>query len=146
MSAFKSQVRPSPQVIYRSDDKSLKFTGALLGETDIYDERRATITRVRLFRTEGGSLIWSWDRRPTGCDTADENLERAAAEVIKATEGGFSEGRLVDGPRPADDVVADAWQCRPAENNRLLEASTRVWHQAGKVDPGIAAALHQEVI
>ena len=38
-----------------------------------------------------------------------------------------------------------AWEKRPRENARLVEASTRAFHAAAKMDAGVAAALYEEV-
>src|SRR6185503_12641686 len=110
---------PAQQIIFRTDAKPLRFTGVLLGAHTILDEENGeSDTRVRLFRTEKGSLIWAWDRIEHGYDDPDpEQIQRSDAAVISATET----------PRTAAEIAAEAWTRRPTANGRLAEASIRVW-------------------
>ena len=132
-----SPVSPAPQVIFRTDGKPLRFTGVLLGARTILDEEEGeSDTRVRLFRTEKGSLVWAWDRIEHGYDDPEpENIQRSDAFVISATEP----------PRSPAEVAAEAWDRRPTANGRLAEASIRVWHDAAGFDPSIADVLYIEV-
>ena len=128
---------PTQHVIFRTDGKPLRFTGVVLGSHTILDEDRGeSDTRVRLFRTEKGSLIWAWDRIEHGYDDPDpEQIQRSDALVISATEN----------PRSPAEVAAEAWDRRPTANGRLAQASIRVWHDAAQFDPGIAAVLYTDV-
>src|SRR6185295_15878758 len=130
---------PAQQIIFRTDAKPLRFTGVLLGAHTILDEENGeSDTRVRLFRTEKGSLVWAWDRIEHGYlpdEPEPENIQRADALVISATEGS----------RPATEVAAEAWDRRPTGNGRLAQASVRVWHDAARLDSAIAAVLYTDV-
>ncbi len=136
---YSSTSSPAQQIIFRTDAKPLRFTGLLLGSRTIFDEDNGeSDTRVRLFRTEKGSLIWAWDRIEHGYlpDEPDaEQIQRADALVISATEG----------TRSATEVAAEAWDRRPTGNGRLAEASVRAWHDAARVDTAIAAVLYTDV-
>ena len=73
------------QVIFRIGNKPLRFTGALLGESSICDEDDTGLfTRVRLFKSEGGSLIWAWDLSESD-EPTDEEL--AAREGVAGRTG-----------------------------------------------------------
>src|SRR5215510_3362300 len=74
----------STHVIFRIGNKPLRFRGQLLGESSICDEDdTGDYTRVRLFKTDGGSLIWAWDL--SECEEpTDEELQRADALVVDA--------------------------------------------------------------
>ncbi|MEO8450968.1 MAG: hypothetical protein ABI647_14320 [Gemmatimonadota bacterium] len=139
MSSKYSAASPSQHIIFLSDAKPLRFAGVLLAATSILDEDNGeSDTRVRLFRTEKGSLIWAWDRIEHGYlpdEPEPENIQRSDALVISATEGS----------RPATDVVAEAWDRRPTGNRRLAEASVRVWHDAARRDNAIAQGLYTDV-
>src|SRR5439155_12565823 len=65
-----------------------RFTGVLLGARTILDEDRGeSDTRVRLFRTEKGSLVWAWVRIEHGyLDPEPEQIQRSDAVVLSATE------------------------------------------------------------
>jgi len=128
---------PAQHVIFRTDAKPLRFVGVLLGARTILDEENGeSDTRVRLFRTEKGSLVWAWDRIEHGYDDPEpENIQRSDALVISATEGA----------RPATEVAAEAWERRPTGNGRLAEASVRVWHDAAGCDSAISEALYTDV-
>lgn len=132
-----STASPSQHIIFRTDAKPLRFTGVLLGAHTILDEDNGeSDTRVRLFRTERGSMIWAWDRIEHGYDDPDpENIQRSDALVVSATET----------PRPATEVAAEAWSRRPTANGRLAEASVRVWHDAARLDNSIADVLYTDV-
>ena len=109
----------------------------LLGARTILDEDNGeSDTRVRLYRTEKGSLVWAWDRIEHGYlpdEPEPEQIQRADPLVISATEGS----------RPA----AEAWTRRPTGNGRLAEASVRVWLTAAMarktvtLPPSIASAV-----
>ena len=43
------------------------------------------------------------------------------------------------------ELAQIAWEKRPRENARLVEASTRTFHAAAKTDDSVAAALYEEV-
>ena len=141
----------STHVIFRIGNKPLRFRGLLLGESSICDEDDTGFyTRVRLFKTEGGSLIWAWDL--SECEEpTDEELERADALVVDANASHNlpNPENLKDASvlRPATplELVQIAWEKRPRENARLIEASTRVFHAAAKLDEAVAAALYEEV-
>ena len=139
MSSQYSTVSPAQHIIFRTDDKPLRFAGVLLAATTILDEDNGeSDTRVRLFRTDKGSLIWAWDRVKHGYlpdEPEPENIQRSDALVISATEA----------PRPATEVAAEAWDRRPTGNRRLAEASVRVWHDAARRDNAIAQVLYTDV-
>lgn len=137
MSRHSSTASLAQHIIFRTDAKPLRFTGVLLAAHTILDEDNGeSDTRVRLFRTEKGSLIWAWDRIEHGYDEPEpENIQRSDALVISATEN----------PRPAAEVAAEAWTRRPTGNGRLAEASVRVWHDAARFDNAIAEALYLDV-
>src|SRR5262249_34850929 len=72
----------STKVIFRIGNKPLRFKGVLLGESSICDEDdTGCYTRVRLFKSEGGSLIWAWDLSESD-EPTDEELMRADALVV----------------------------------------------------------------
>jgi hypothetical protein len=141
----------STHVIFRIGNKPLRFKGLLLGESSICDEDdTGSYTRVRLFKTEGGSLIWAWDL--SECDApTDEELERADALVVDANASHHLpdpenlNGALVLRSATPFELVQIAWEKRPRENARLAEASTRAFHAAAKMDDAVAAALYEEV-
>ena len=137
MSRHYSTAAPAQHIIFRTDGKPLRFTGVLLGAHTILDEENGeSDTRVRLFRTEKGSLGWAWDRIEHGYDDPEpENIQRSDALVISATEK----------PRPAIEVAAEAWDRRPTANGRLAEASVRAWHDAARLDEAIAKVLYVDV-
>jgi hypothetical protein len=121
-------------VIFRLSNKPLRFNGCLLGESSICDEDDTGLyTRVRFFKTEGGSFVWAWDL--SECEEPeDEELQRADAVAIRAGEG----------TSPVE-LAQVAWDKRPRENARLTEASTRAFHAAARRDGAVAAALYEEV-
>ncbi len=129
----------SQHIIFRTDAKPLRFTGVRLGEHTILDEEDGeSDTRVRLFKTEKGSLIWAWDRVDHGYlpdEPEPENIQRSDALVISATEP----------PRSPAEVAAEAWERRPTHNGRLSLASVRVWHDAARRDRAIGDVLYVEV-
>lgn len=132
----------SVHVIFRIGNKPLRFRGLLLGESSICDEDdTGCYTRVRLFKTEGGSLIWAWDLSESD-EPTDEELQRADALVIDAN----ASHNLPNAEKatPAE-LVQIAWEKRPRENARLVEASTRAFHAAARMDDAVAAALYEEV-
>jgi hypothetical protein len=124
-------------VVFRTEGKPLRFTGVLLGSRTILDEEHGeSDTRVRLFRTEKGSLIWAWDRIEHGYDDPEpEQIQRSDAVVISAT----------DGSRTVAQLAAEAWERRPTSNSRLADASIRAWHDAARFDEGIANVLYIDV-
>lgn len=127
-------------VIFRTEGKPLRFAGVQVGEHIIFDEDEGEWdTRVRLFRTEKGSLIWAWDRVEHGYlpdeDVDAEQIQRADALVISAT----------DPVRTPAEVAAEGWERRPISNARLADASIRTWHQAARYDEGIAGVLYTDV-
>ena len=141
----------SVQVIFRIGNKPLRFTGALLGESSICDEDDTGLfTRVRLFKSEGGSLIWAWDLSESD-EPTDEELERADALVIDATGSHHlsnpenAGGTVVPRSATPAELAQIAWERRPRENARLIEASTRAFHAAAKADTAVATALYEEV-
>src|SRR5262245_42542455 len=116
-------------VIFRLSNKPLRFTGRLLGESSICDEDDTGLyTRVRLFKSEGGSFVWAWDLAECE-EPEEEELQRADALVIKAGEG----------PGSPTELAQLAWDKRPRENARLSEASTRAFHAAARRDNAVAA-------
>ena len=141
----------SPQIIFRLGNKPFRFHGQLLGESSICDDDDTGLyTRVRLFKTEGGSLIWAWDL--SECEEpTDEELERADALVVDANashqllDQENSKGNFVLRSATPVELVHIAWEKRPRENARLVEASTRAFHAAAKMDDAVAAALYEEV-
>lgn len=137
MSGRYSTVSPTQHVIFRTDAKPLRFTGVLMAAHTILDEEHGeSDTRVRLFKTEKGSLIWAWDRIEHGYDDPEpDNIQRSDALVVSATEN----------PRSAGDVAAEAWERRPTHNGRLAEASVRVWHDAARRDTAIGGVLYIDV-
>jgi hypothetical protein len=137
MSHARSAGSPTQHVIFRTEGKPLRFTGVLLGSRTILDEEHGeSDTRVRLFRTEKGSLVWAWDRIEHGYDDPDpEQIQRSDALVVSAT----------DHPRSPAEVATEAWERRPTSNSRLADASIRVWHDAAQFDAGIATALYIEI-
>ncbi len=130
---------PAQQIIFRTDAKPLRFTGVLLGAHTILDEENGeSDTRVRLFRTEKGSLVWAWDRIEHGYDDPEpDNIQRSDTLVISAIEG--------EGPRPAREVAEESWNRRPTGNGSLAEASVRAWHDAARRDSAIADVLYADV-
>jgi hypothetical protein len=128
---------PAQHVIFRTEGKPLRFTGVLLGSHTILDEENGeSDTRVRLFRSAKGSLIWAWDRIEHGYDDPEpENIQRSDALVISATEP----------QRAPAEVAAEAWDRRPMGNARLADASIRVWHEAAPLDEGISKVFYIEV-
>lgn len=122
-------------VIFRLSNKPLRFNGSLLGESSICDEDDTGLyTRVRFFKTEGGSFVWAWDLAECE-EPEDEELQRADAVAIKAGDGAASPVELAH----------MAWEKRPRENARLTEASTRAFHAAARRDEAVASALYEEV-
>ena len=141
----------SAQVIFRIGNKPLRLRGLLLGESSICDEDdTGSYTRVRLFKSEGGSLIWAWDLSDSD-EPTDEELQRADALVVDAgVSHQLPNLENVTGPvglRSATptELAQMAWEKRPRENARLVEASTRAFHAAAKMDAAVAAALYEEV-
>jgi hypothetical protein len=141
----------SPQIVFRLGNKPLRFRGRLLGESSICDDDDTGLyTRVRLFKTEGGSLIWAWDLSESD-EPTDEEFERADALVVDAhgthhlpnPEGG--KGALLLRPATPAELAQIAWEKRPRDNARLVEASTRAFHAAARKDDAVAAALYEEV-
>lgn len=141
----------SVHVIFRIGGKPLRFSGRLLGESSICDEDDTGLyTRVRLFKTEGGSFVWAWDLSESD-EPTDEELQRADALVIAANATysfpdpkdprAVPESRV---PTPAE-LAQITWEKRPRENARLVEASTRAFHAAARKDEMAAAALYEEV-
>lgn len=137
MSPHYSAASPSQHFIFRTDAKPLRLTGVLLASHTILDEENGeSDTRVRLFRTDKGSLVWAWDRIEHGYDDPEpENIQRADACVISATEP----------PRSGTEVAAEALERRPNGNGRLALASVRVWHEAAQRDRGVADVLYTDV-
>jgi len=123
----------SSHVIFRLSNKPLKFNGRLLGESSICDEDDTGLyTRVRLFKTEGGSFVWAWDL--SECEEPEEEeLQRADALVIQNQD------------QTPNELAQIAWDKRPRENARLSEACTRAFHAAARRDAAVAAALFEEV-
>jgi hypothetical protein len=121
--------------IFRTDAKPLRFTGVLLGARTILDEDECDYdTRVRLFKTDGGSLVWAWDRIEAGNDDPEpDEIQRADALVISAAE------------RSPAEIAAEAWDRRPMFNARLADASIRAWHEAALADNAIAEVLFIDV-
>ena len=141
----------SAQIIFRIGNKPLRFRGLLLGESSICDEDdTGSYTRVRLFKSEGGSLIWAWDL--SECEEpTDKELQRADALVVDANAShplpnpeNLNSAVVLRSATPAE-LVQIAWEKRPRENARLVEASTRAFHTAAKMDATVAAALYEEV-
>lgn len=132
-----SSTSPAQHIIFRTDARPLRFTGVLLGAHTILDEENGeSDTRVRLFRTLKGSLVWAWDRIEHGYDDPEpDNIQRSDALVISATEGS----------RTALEIAEDAWNQRPNGNGRLAKASVRVWHDAARVDSAIAEVLYTDI-
>ena len=133
---------PTQHLIFRTDGKPLRFSGVLLGARLIVDEDNGeSDTRVRLFRTDKGSLIWAWDRIEHGYidegheDVDLDQIQRADALAISA----------VDPVRTPTEVAAEAWTRRPTANGRLAEASLRAWHDAAQLDRAIADVLYTDV-
>jgi len=139
MSSRFSTASPTQHLIFRTDAKPLRLTGVLLAEHTILDEENGeSDTRVRLFRTEKGSLVWAWDRIEHGYlpeEPEPENIQRADALVVSAT----------DPDRSPAEVSAEAWDRRPNANGRLALASVRVWHEAAQRDRAIADVLYTDV-
>ena len=137
MPSLHSTGSPTQHLIFRTDAKPLRLTGVLLGSHTILDEENGeSDTRVRLFRTERGSLVWAWDRIEHGYDDPEpENIQRADAFVVSAAEP----------PRSPEEVAAEAWERRPHANGRLALASVRVWHEAAHRDRAIADVLYTDV-
>jgi len=135
MSSRYSSPSPTQHIIFRTDAKPLRFTGVLLGSRTILDEENGeSDTRVRLFKTEKGSLVWSWDRIEHGYDDPEPDyIQRADALVIAAAD------------RLPTDIAAEAWDRRPTFNGRLADASIRVWHDAARLDTTIAEVLYTDV-
>jgi len=141
----------SPHVIFRLGNKPLRFSGLLLGESSICDDDDTGLyTRVRLFKTEGGSLIWTWDLSESDEPTDDE-LQRADALVVAANASHHVpdpenlKGADALGSVTPTGLAQIAWDKRPRENARLSEASTRAFHAAARKDTAVAAVLYEEV-
>ena len=132
-----SPTSPSQHLIFLTDAKPLRLSGVLLAAHTILDEDNGeSDTRVRLFRTVKGSLVWAWDRIEHGYDDPEpENIQRADALAISATQP----------PRTPAEVAAEAWERRPTANGRLALASVRVWHEAAQYDRAIADVLYTDV-
>jgi hypothetical protein len=139
MSRHQPVAPPAQHIIFRTDGKPLRFTGVLLGAHTILDEEDGeSDTRVRIFRTEKGSLVWAWDRIEHGYlpdEPEQEQIQRSDATVISA----------VDGPHSATEVATEAWNRRPTANGRVAEASVRAWHDAARLDRAIADVLYLDV-
>jgi len=139
MSSRYATTSPTQHLIFRTDAKPLRLTGVLLATHTILDEDNGeSDTRVRLYRTEKGSLVWAWDRIEHGYlpdDPEPENIQRADALVVSAT----------DPVRSPAEVAAEAWERRPNANGRLSLASVRVWHEAAHRDEAIADVLYTDV-
>ena len=141
----------STQIIFRIGNKPLRFKGLLLGEASICDEDdTGSYTRVRLFKSEGGSLIWAWDLSDSD-EPTDEELQRADALVVDASASyhlpnpeNLTGDVVLRSATPAE-LAQMAWEKRPRENARLVEASTRAFHAAAKTNDAVAAALYEEV-
>ena len=141
----------STHIIFRIGNKPLRFRGLLLGESSICDEDdTGSYTRVRLFKSEGGSLIWAWDLSESD-EPTDEELERADALVVDVNAShhlpnaeNLNGAAVLRSATPAE-LAQIAWEKRPRENARLIEASTRAFHAAARVDDAVAAALYEEV-
>lgn len=121
----------------------------MLADVRLTDRSGTTITRVRLFKSETKSYIWSWDRYPaidTGADPEDADLERADSVVASSKTvmaqvlPGLSSER-----RDPKDVAQEAWDSRPQDNGRLMKASTRAWREAAAHDPDIELTLYDDV-
>ena len=141
----------SAQVIFRIGSKPLRFSGQLLGESSICDEDdTGSYTRVRLFKSEGGSLVWAWDLSDSD-EPTDEELQRADALVVDASASHHLpspdnvKGAVVLRSATPAELAQVAWEKRPRENARLVEASTRAFHAAARMDASVAAALYEEV-
>ena len=141
----------STHIIFRIGGKPLRFRGRLLGESSICDEDDTGLyTRVRLFKTEGGSFVWSWDLSESD-DPEDEEIQRADALVVDAN----ANHRVADPAGPMGEPVSRqatprelahiASERRPRENARLVEASTRAFHAAARMDDAVGDALYEEV-
>ena len=132
-----SPTSPSQHLIFLTDAKQLRLSGVLLAAHTILDEDNGeSDTRVRLFRTVKGSLVWAWDRIEHGYDDPEpENIQRADALAISATQP----------PRTPAEVATEAWERRPTGNGRLALASVRVWHEAAQYDRAIADVLYTDV-
>ena len=141
----------STHIIFRIGNKPLRFRGLLLGESSICDEDdTGSYTRVRLFKSEGGSLIWAWDLSESD-EPTDEELLRADALVVDVDAShhlpdaeNLKGAAVLRSATPAE-LAQTAWEKRPRENARLIEASTRAFHAAAKRDDAVAAALYEEV-
>jgi hypothetical protein len=133
----------------RIGSKPLRLN-SLLGEASICDDDDTGLTRVRLFKTQGGSIIWAWDLSESD-EPTDEELQRADALVVDANashnlpDPDSLQGASVLRSATAAELVQIAWEKRPRENARLVEASTRAFHAAAKLDAAVAAALYEEV-
>ena len=141
----------SSHVIFRIGNKPLRFKGSLLGEASICDDDDTGLyTRVRLFKSQGGSIIWAWDLSESD-EPTDEELQRADALVVDANashnlpDPESLQGASVLRSATAAELAQIAWEKRPRENARLVEASTRAFHAAAKVDAAVATALYEEV-
>lgn len=141
----------STHVIFRLGNKPLRFNGLLLGESSICDEDDTGLyTRVRIFKTKGGSLVWTWDLSESD-EPSDDELERADAMVIDAAanhqlpDPSAGKGATVLRVGTPTELAQIAWEKRPRENGRLTEASTRAFHAAARKDPAVASALYEEV-
>ena len=126
----------SEQTIFRIANKPLRFRGLLLGSSSICDEDdTGAYTRVRLFKSDGGSYIWAWDLSWSDEPEDDEELMRADARVVDAKAE----------PATPAGLAQLAWEKRPRENARLTEASTRAFHAAADTDAAIAGILYERV-
>ena len=144
-------MQESPQVIFRLGNKPLRVTGQLLGESSICDDDDTGLyTRVRLFKSEGGSLIWTWDLSESD-EPTDEELQRADALIVDANASHQLpnpenlKGAVVSRSATPTELAQIAWEKRPRESARLIEASTRAFHAAARMDAAVAAALYEEV-
>lgn len=137
MSSRYATASPAQHLIFRTEAKPLRLTGVLLATHTILDEENGeSDTRVRLYRTDKGSLVWAWDRIEHGYDNPEpENIQRADAFVVSAAAP----------QRSPAEVAAEAWDRRPNGNGRLALASVRVWHEAAHRDPAIADVLYTDV-
>lgn len=125
----------SEHTIFRIAHKPLRFRGQLLGASSICDEDdTGAYTRVRLFKTDGGSYVWAWDL--SWCDEPDDDEEIMRADALVVDRKSAA---------TAAELAQAAWEKRPRENARLVEASTRAFHAAADADRTIADILYERV-
>ncbi|MEO7962375.1 MAG: hypothetical protein ABIT38_00535, partial [Gemmatimonadaceae bacterium] len=100
--------------------------------------------------SDGGSFVWAWDLSEDE-EPNDEDLQRADGLVVDAKASyqlpnlQGSQGPVGARTATPSELAQITWDKRPRENARLIEASTRAFHAAARMDNAVAAASYEEV-